>query len=61
MTIEPKDYITKTGTDVTIKLYVKGLVEDTGQSFAAQDVVELTKPTLEVMVGYQHCKDFAAG
>lgn len=59
--IEPKDYITKTGADVTIKLYVKGLVEDTGQSFAAQDVVELTKPALEVTVGYQHCKDLAAG
>ena len=50
-----------TGADVTIKLYVKGLVEETGQSFAAQDVVELTKPALEVTVGYQLCKNLAAG
>ena len=61
LTIEPKDYITKAGADVTIKLYVKGLVEETGQSFAAQDVVELTKPALEVTVGYQHCKDLTVG
>ena len=52
MTIEPEDYITKNGAGGSIKLYVKGDVEETGQSFATQDVVELTKPTLEVTVSY---------
>ncbi|KAJ7377341.1 hypothetical protein OS493_029700 [Desmophyllum pertusum] len=48
LTIEPNDYITKSGEDATVKLYVKGKVEETGQSFATQDVVELTKPKLKV-------------
>jgi len=52
LTIEPEDYITKTGTGGSIKLYVKGKVEETGQSFATQDVVELTKPTLNVTVSH---------
>jgi len=52
LTIEPEDYITKTGTGGSIKLYVKGKVEETGQSFATQDVVELTKPELNVGVSY---------
>lgn len=56
LTIEPKDYITKSGAESTIKLYVKGMVEETGQSFATQDVVELTKPKLKVAVSYgDHC------
>ena len=50
LTIEPQDYITKNGAGGSIKLYVKGDVEETGQSFATQDVVELTKPTLNVTV-----------
>ena len=50
LTIEPEDYITKNGAGGSIKLYVKGDVEETGQSFATQDVVELTKPTLNVTV-----------
>lgn len=52
LTIEPKDYITKTGAGGSIKLYVKGMVEETGQSFATQDVVELTKPKLKATVSY---------
>ena len=52
LTIEPEDYITKNGAGGSIKLYVKGNVEETGQSFATQDVVELTKPTLNVTVSY---------
>ena len=52
LTIEPNDYITKSGEDATVKLYVKGKVEETGQSFATQDVVELTKPKLKVTVSY---------
>lgn len=48
LTIEPQDYMTKNGAGGSIKLYVKGDVEETGQSFATQDVVELTKPTLNV-------------
>ena len=52
LTIEPEDYITKNGAGGSIKLYVKGDVEETGQSFATQDVVELTKPALEVTVSY---------
>ena len=50
LTIEPNDYITKSGADGTIKLYVKGMVSETGQSFATQDVVELTKPKIKVTV-----------
>ena len=52
LTIEPEDYITKTGTGGSIKLYVKGKVQETGQSFATQDVVELMKPALNVTVSY---------
>lgn len=36
--------------DGSIKLYVKGTVEETGQSYATQDVVEMRKPKLTVTV-----------
>ena len=52
LTIEPKDYISKDGADGSIKLYLKGDVEETGQSFATQDVVQLKKPVLKVTVSY---------
>lgn len=50
LTIEPNDYITKLGAGGSIKLYVKGKVTETGQSFAMQKDVELTKPVLKVTV-----------
>ena len=52
LTIEPKDYISKDGAGGSIKLYLKGDVEETGQSFATQDVVQLKKPVLKVTVSY---------
>jgi len=41
----------KIAGDGNIKLYVKGTVEETRQSYATQDVVELRKPKLAVTVG----------
>lgn len=52
LTIEPEDYISKDSAGGSIKLYLKGDVEETGQSFATQDVVELKKPVLKVTVSY---------
>lgn len=54
LTIDPDDYITNLGAGSTIRLYVKGTVTETGQSFAAQRVVELEKPQLTVKVSRCH-------
>lgn len=40
----------KLAGDGNIKLYVKCTVQETGQSYATQDVVELRKPKLVVTV-----------
>lgn len=44
------DYMGKLAGDGNIKLYVKCTVQETGQSYATQDVVELRKPKLAVTV-----------
>lgn len=44
------DYMGKMAGDDNVKLYVKGMVPETGQSYATQRVVELRKPKLTVMV-----------
>ena len=44
------DYLGTMAGDANIKLYVKGSVEETGQSFATQDAVELVKPVVTVTV-----------
>jgi len=56
LTIEPNDYITKLGAGGSIKLYVKGKVTETGQSFAMQKDVELTKPVLKVTASASQLK-----
>lgn len=48
--IAGKDYMGKLAGDGNIKLYVKCTVQETGQSYAYQDVVELRKPKLVVTV-----------
>ena len=45
----PELLSTKTA-DASIQVFVKGSVDETGQRFAIQDVVELMKPELEVTV-----------
>lgn len=42
------DYMGKIVADGSIKLYIKGTVQETGQSYATQDVVEFRKPKLTV-------------
>lgn len=44
------DYMGKIAADGNVKLYIKGKVQETGQSFGKQDVVELRKPKLTVTV-----------
>lgn len=53
--IEPSDYITMTGADCSVKLYVKGTVTETGQSYATQHDVAISKPKLKITVS--HCDD----
>lgn len=48
--IAGKYYMGKLAGDGNIKLYVKCAVQETGQSYATQDVVELRKPKLVVTV-----------
>jgi len=48
--IAGKDYMGKLAGDGNIKLYVKCAVQETGQSYATQDVVELRKPKLVITV-----------
>ena len=50
MKIAATDYMGKLAGDGNIKLYVKGTVEETGQRYATQDVVEMKKPRLVVTV-----------
>lgn len=38
----------KIAADGNVKLYIKGKVQETGQSFGKQDVVELRKPKLTI-------------
>ena len=45
----------KLAGDGNIKLYVKCSVQETGQSFGTQDVVELRKPKLTVTVRMTPC------
>lgn len=42
------DYMGEIVADGSIKLYIKGTVQETGQSYATQDVVEFRKPKLTV-------------
>ena len=44
------DYMGKIAADGNVKLYIKGKVQETGQSFGKQDVVELRKPKLTITV-----------
>lgn len=44
------DYMGKIVADGNVKLYIKGKVQETGQSFGKQDVVELRKPKLTITV-----------
>lgn len=46
--IAAADYLGKMAGDGNIKLYVKASVEETRQSYAKQDTVEMRKPTLTV-------------
>ena len=48
--IAAADYLGKMAGDGNIKLYVKASVEETRQSYAKQDTVEMRKPTLTVTV-----------
>lgn len=50
LTIEPTDYMDMLTACDSIKLYVKGLVTDTRQSFATQKDIELVKPMIKVTV-----------
>ena len=50
LTIEPSDYMDMLNACDSIKLYVKGLVTETRQSFATQKDIELVKPTINVTV-----------
>ena len=49
------DYMGKMAGDGNIKLYVKCTVNETGQSYGTQDVVELRKPKLAVTVRMKPC------
>lgn len=53
MKIASRDYMGKMAGDGNVKLYVKCSVQETGQSFGTQDVVELRKPELTVTVRTQ--------
>lgn len=49
--ITAKDYLGKLAGDGSIKLYVKAKVDETNQSYAKQDTVEMIKPAITVTVG----------